>query len=200
MYVWRRKKKVVEQLNTLVLRLGKAPLPAPQPTAAPTPKAVSLQFRNTNIAVRSDSIDALLGSFEARKNASQAQTPQVSAVKRVLDEVKLREAWREYAESLNRTEEHIKSQMDVVPKVVDGHIEVTTLSQAQADGLMSNTLLKNYLRHVLGCDIQIVARMDESQNAGKEVVFTAQQKLNKFKEMNSSLEKFIEQFALQVEL
>jgi len=213
LYVGRRKKKVIEQLNALIRRLGVAKAQQPQstpPSQAPSQqpesqkinygKATSVATKNVlGFSLNSLYNNAVKGTSTPVEQPKTIQEEQITEDLPV-DIMQLHSEWDRFAESVIKTDNDLYLLLRSTKPQLNGvniNIEVTA---AQSQKILGSQELLCYLRkslHNSQLNINTVIKSESFEQA--EHVYTSREKIDKMVEANPSILDLIKEFNLDLE-
>ncbi len=211
MHDWRRKKKVLAQLEALVRKNAegnKAPTPAHTTPPANTQtldkvagKVGSYPQQQTRGAAPTGGgsiLNRLKRANDQIQQEVQEQTPNPNQAQTYipLDKGSLNAAWRTFANSLPVSDNYLRTIMASDPKISGDDIIVDIVNSSQ-NMICEHAELINFLRtNLRNPNIVIKTNLVEKKEENSATPFTAKQKLDVLLADNNNLHKLIEQFGL----
>lgn len=205
MYVGRRKKKVVEQLNAFIKFLDSQQQSVNQIVKPIVPQQIQqpqYQYNSATENVSNTSIASLFRKFNTDKNQNsdkQVKTEQVIPTGEINQDDLLR-LWRQYAANIEKSDPYMCSIMSNTPHAVGAEIHIDVNSQKISDNLTNATDLIEFLRKELNNNtIVICPQIVDNKSNNVVIVYTAKQKLEKMIESNQFIKSFIDDLDLDIE-
>ncbi len=211
MHDWRRKKKVLAQLEALVRRNAegnKAPTPAHTAPHANTQTLDKVagkigaypqqQTRGAASTGGGSILNRLKRANDQIQQEAQEQTPNPNQAQTYipLDKDSLNAAWRTFANSLPVSDNYLRTIMASDPKISGDDIIVDIVNSSQ-NMICEHAELINFLRtNLRNPNIVIKTNLVEKKEENSATPFTAKQKLDVLLADNNNLHKLIEQFGL----
>ncbi|MBR6251608.1 MAG: hypothetical protein IKR17_10515 [Bacteroidales bacterium] len=216
----RRKKKVIEQLNALITRLGvaKPQQSQPQPQSA-TPSQITQQpseAQKINYAkvsaasassIRGTSLKNLYNKVSHNGNDApqQAQEPDAKQVttqteSQPVNAEQLNLQWLNFAESVIKSDNELYLLLRSTKPRIEGSIINIEVTADQSQKILGSQELINYLRkylHNSQLSINTTIKTETAETA--ELVYTPRQKLDKMVETNPEILNLIKMFDLDLE-
>lgn len=208
---WRRKKKVVEQLNAFLRLNGQEvkpvqPAPQPAPATPPPPPQQPTKINYGNFAQSPAAQSTSLKNLRAAALQAERQSPNASSQQVVnqqsaptspqsapIDKNAFLTAWKLYSQGIARTETRLYNLMITEPEIHGDEIVVKVQNQYQISDIAGNPGLTTYLRNTLkNTRLYITAVVDDKPTARPEVVYTSRQQFEKMCEQNKELARLAE--------